>query len=247
MTLVEFIAPLKGKPNRDICLAVLYYKHRYEQVEALTVEQIRASMMGARVRGARQINVADVLAKSGHYVDSAGVVGTRRQWKLTGAGEQHVRSLLGLPESEPEIEHDVASLTELAQKLPDSEVRKYVEEAIKCLGVGALRAAVVFLWTGAIRTLQDKALSVGVSQLNAAILKHDSKARHVGKLDDFEYIKDKVTLLAVEAVGIVDKGERSTLEEALNLRNRCGHPTKYNPGIKKASSFVEDIMSVVFS
>jgi hypothetical protein len=36
------------------------------------------------------------------------------------------------------------------------------------------------------------------------------------------------------------------LEEALNLRNRCGHPTKYRPGEKKVSSFIEDVAGIVF-
>jgi hypothetical protein len=54
-------------------------------------------------------------------------------------------------------------------------------------------------------------------------------------------------LLAAKELGILDKPQKDTLEEALNLRNRCGHPGKYRPGIKKASSFIEDTISIVFS
>lgn len=125
-------------------------------------------------------------------------------------------------------------------------MRGYIEEAIKCLSVGALRAAVVFLWTGSIRTLQREAFAKGATKLNAAILKHDPKARTVKKLEDFAYIKDAVSLLAFQELGILDKGEKGALEEALNLRNRCGHPTSYVPGIKKASSFIEDVVGIVF-
>ena len=56
-------------------------------------------------------------------------------------------------------------------------------------------------------------------------------------LDNFDLYLD---------LGEFDKNEKDTIEEALNLRNRCGHPGKYRPGIKKASSFIEDIISVVF-
>jgi len=83
--------------------------------------------------------------------------------------------------------------------------------------------------------------------LNAAILKHDPKARKVTKLDHFAYIKDSVALLAAQDLGIFDKSEKDTLEEALDLRNRCGHPAKYQPGVKKVSSFIEDLISTVFS
>lgn len=247
MTLVEFIAPLKNAPNRDKCLAVLYYQHRYANNEALTVDQIRSALKNARVTRWAKINVADVLAKSGHYVDSPGSQGTRRLWKLTDTGKDHVRTLLGLPSAEPEIEHDVASLMTLSSKVDDLEVREYIDESIKCLQVGALRAAVVFLWTGAIRSLQQKALSAGTKHLNTALLKHDPKVHRVSKIDDFAYVKDKITLLGLQEMGILDKGQRTTLEEALDLRNRCGHPTKYRPGVKKASSFIEDVVGIAFA
>jgi hypothetical protein len=72
------------------------------------------------------------------------------------------------------------------------------------------------------------------------------EARNVGKLDDFAYIKDAVLLLALFDLGIIDKGEKGTLEENLDLRNRCGHPTKYKPGVNKSSSFIEDVVGIVF-
>ena len=125
--------------------------------------------------------------------------------------------------------------------------RGYIEEAIACLRAVALRAAVVFLWTGAVRALQDAALAKGTTALNAAIQKHDPKARNVSKIDDFAYIKDKVLLLACGELGLLDKGQRGTLEEALNLRNRSGHPTKYKPGAAKVASFIEDVVGIVWT
>jgi len=121
-----------------------------------------------------------------------------------------------------------------------------VEEALTCLQVGALRACVVFLWTGAIRTIQNEMLVYGSTKLNAALQKHDPKARAVSTIDHFSYIKDKTSLLAAQELGELDKGEKDTLEENLNLRNRCGHPGKYRPGVKKVSSFIEDVVSIVF-
>ncbi len=246
MTLVEFIAPLKNSSIRDKVLAVLYFQHRYASNQSLTVEQLRTQLKSARVPKAAKINVADILSKSGHYVDSPGSEGARRLWRLTTSGEEFVRTLLKLPTAEPEVEHNVATLEQLASQITDTQVREYVDEAVKCLRVGALRASIVFLWTGAIRTLQSKALAKGRKTLNAALVKHDPKARNVTKLDDFAYIKDASLLLALFDLSIVDKGEKGTLEENLDLRNRCGHPTKYKPGVNKASSFIEDVVGIVF-
>jgi len=69
----------------------------------------------------------------------------------------------------------------------------------------------------------------------------------VKTVDDFVHVKDSTTLLAAKDLGILDKNQKDTLTEALNLRNRCGHPGKYRPGVKKVSAFVEDVTSIVFA
>jgi hypothetical protein len=247
MTLAEFLAPLGPGSQRGVCLGVLYYHQHYRGRPSLTTEEIRDELVRARMPKASRINVADVLNKSGALVDSPGESGKRRLWQLTTSGETHIRARLNLPATAPEIEYDVATLEALAANVVDPIVRDYILEAIKCLSIGALRAAVVFLWTGAIRTLQEEAVAKHTPNLNPAISKHDPRARQVTKLEDFAYIKDATALLAFQELGILDKGEKATLGEALDLRNRCGHPTKYKPGVKKASSFIEDVVGIVFA
>lgn len=247
MTLVEFLAPLKASTHQDRVLGVLYFKERYEEHAALTVEQIRDGLKAARAKAWAKVNVADVLNKGGHYVDTPGVQGKRRLWRLTDSGKRHVRELLNLPEADVEVEHDVGTLETVATKVPDPEVKDYVEEALKCLRVGALRACVVFLWSGAARVLHNQLFKSGATAVTAAIQKHDPKARNISRVDDFAYVKDAVTLLAARDMGLLDKNQKDALGEALDLRNRCGHPGKYKPGVKKVSGFIEDVVSIVFS
>lgn len=247
MTLVEFLAPLKNSTTKNRVLAVLYFKQRYEDADSLTTEEIRTALKSARVPKANKINVADVLAKCGPNVHSPGSKGNRLLWGLTDTGANYVRDLLGLPATEAEIEHDVSSLSAVLPSISNRVVRDYVQEGIRCLQIGAKRAAVVFLWAGGIRTLQERMLKRNTQSLNAALQKHDSRARRVSKIDHFSYIKDRITLLAAQELDILDKSEKDTLQEALSLRNRCGHPAKYSPGEKKVSSFIEDMTQVVFS
>jgi hypothetical protein len=247
LTLVEFIAPIRGSTNRDKLLAMLYFAHRYEDRDALTVDALRAMLSRARIPRAQRINVADVLVKAGDLVDTPGLDGRKRLWRLTSNGESYVRNLLGLPTAEPEVEHDVSSLNHLASTLGDEGVRGYVEEAVTCLQVGALRAAVVFLWAGAIRFLQDESMSHGGAAVTAAIRTHDPKARTISRVEDYAFVKEKSALLAFVDLGLLDKSERGTLEDALRLRNSCGHPTRYRPGLKKVSSFIEDVLGIVFA
>jgi DNA-binding MarR family transcriptional regulator len=247
MTLVEFIAPLSKNKQQDRILAILYYEERYEGKAALTVEQIRQGLKTARVKGWSKVNVADVISKSGHLVDTSGLEGNKRLWHLTDSGRAYVRELLSLPKSDIEVEHDIGTLQATVSKIQNTDTRIYLEEGLKCLQVGALRACVVFIWVAAIRIIQEKLIAWYLTTINPAIKKHDPKARDIRRLDDFAYIKDSLTLLAAKELGVIDKGQKDTLEEALNLRNRCGHPSKYVPGIKKVSAFIEDLVSIVFS
>lgn len=246
MTLVEFVAPLKHAQHRDKCAAVLYFKRRYEAVNTLTVDEIGKALVHARLPKAKSMNVADVISKSGEMVESPGMKGKARLWRLTSTGESHVRKLLNLPAAQPEMEHSVTSLETLAGKITNSDVRDYILESIKCLKFDALRPAIVFLWAGAVSVLRDKSVAKGLPQINAAVHIHDPKAREIKKADDFAYIKESVLLLGAEGVGVLDKNQRTTLEDALDLRNKCGHPTKYAPGIVKASGFIEDVVGIVF-
>lgn len=246
MTLAEFLAPLAKGPRREVCLAALYHQKHFHGKVALAVEEIRSELVRARVPKASRINVADVLNKCGELVESFGAAGNRRLWQLTTTGEKQIRARLNLSGSAREIENDVTTLEALAAQISNLVVREYILESIKCLSAGALRAAIVFLWTGAIRTLQEEAFTKNHATLNAAITKHDPKARPVNKLEDFAYIRDAITLLVLQELGILDKGQKTALGEALDLRNRCGHPTKYSPGIKKASSFIEDVIGLVW-
>jgi hypothetical protein len=90
-------------------------------------------------------------------------------------------------------------------------------------------------------------MSKGPGPVTAALQEHDPKARTAKSFDGFAQIKDATTLFAVKELGILDKNRKETVIEALNLRNRCGHPGNYRSGVKKVSAFVEDITSFVFA
>jgi hypothetical protein len=246
MTLIEFLSPLSKGKHQDRILAIIYYKERYEHITSLTTENIKNSLEKARVTGWKKVNVADVLNKAGALVDTAGVQNNKRLWTLTDSGRELVRQQLGLPSHDVEIEHDVGSLEKVIKNINDDDIRDYIEEAISCLKIGAIRASIVFIWSGAIRTLQKKMLNENKSTLNSAVQRHDQRARNISRIDHFAYIKDITTLLAANELGIIDRNEKGILEESLNLRNKCGHPGNYKPGIKKASSFIEDIVSIIF-
>lgn len=190
---------------------------------------------------------AAVLNQAAPYVESPGKDGRNVLWGLTTTGADRVRELLGLPVAEPEIEHDVGTLQALASRVKDDNARGYIEESIRCLRADALRAAVVFLWTGAVAVMRDQIWTHGALTIDAAIKAHSPKARDFSKKGDFAYVNDATLLQVAQDLGVLDKTEKQRLGEALDLRNGCGHPTKYSPGVKKASAFIEDVVGIVWA
>lgn len=247
MTLVEFLHPIRTGKQRDLVLAVLFFYKQFKDADGMTAAQIKAALVQAKVPKAKAMNVNAVINNSAPLVHSPrGKEDGAFVFELTDSGEKHIRDLLDVPLPSAGVQQDVSTLRTLSAKVSDATVRGFIDEAIQCLGADALRAAIVFLWSGAVRTLHDDALAQGEQKLNAALRKQDPKAREVKKIEDFAWIKDRTFLDACPDLGVLDKGEKDTMVEALGLRNRCGHPTKYRPGANKARSFIEDVVGIVW-
>lgn len=246
MTIVEFLYPVKNKTTKIICLAAMYFNQRYQKGEPLTVEGLRMLLKRSKVPKAAQLNLAATLAQSAPYVDTVGKDGNRFLWALTTTGESYVREIMELPASDIEIENDVSSLEMLISTIVDKDVCDYLNEAVKCLQVNALRASVVFLWSGAIKKIREDVFACGLGNINSAIVKYDPKSKPIKKADDLVLVKEATLLLVTQELGLFDKNQRSVLEDCLNLRNKCGHPGKYKVGPKKVSSFIEDLVGVLF-
>lgn len=82
------------------------------------------------------------------------------------------------------------------------------------------------------------AVSCGAAQVTAAEQKHDPKCSGVRKLDDFSRVRNRVALLTFRELGMIDKGQWATLPEGIDLGNRCGHPTKYKPGLAQTPTSI---------
>ncbi len=245
MLFVEFIAPAKNSTQALKCLCALYYLKYNLSIDIASVAQIKNLLKRARIMGRRnRVNFFRALESLDEKVDSP----TKGLWQITPSGEKKVKDLLSLTDENVEVENDTTTLEKIINtKLKDPAIKDYFQEGIDCLKIGRLRACIVFLWAGSTYVIREELLTKPAKQLNAAIQKYDKKARNVTKIDDFAYIKDSILLLAAQELGLYDKSQRDALEQCLDLRNKCGHPGKYSPGPKRVSSYIEDLVSIIFS
>ena len=247
MTIGEFLAPLAKKPLKERVLAAMYFSVVHENGNVFSSSDVRQLLKRARDPKAKKANIASMLDSLGSLIECVGKTRTGNVWRITDSGTTHVREVLGLPEFSLEAAHEIADLTAHVNKIKNGVAREFLAEGVDCLRFDALRAAVVFIWAGAMRVLQETLLLKKYApNLNAAIQKHYTKARNVSVIDDFAYIREEIVLLTAQELHIIDKSEHGRLKTALDLRNNCGHPAKYKPKLNAVKAFVEDVVGIIF-
>ena len=138
----------------------------------------------------------------------------------------------------------------LAAAPPD--YRDYLVEAVTCYEQGLYRAAILLVWAAVVEHLYIVASSHanGINALEAANLARFGKSRmyrQIRKKDDFLYLGEANWLQLAEDAGLMNRNARQMLIERLNLRNRCGHPTKYKPGREETVVFIESLLLNILS
>ena len=82
---------------------------------------------------------------------------------------------------------------------------------------------------------------------NFARFGESTSYRHIRKKNDLLYLNDRSFLLLCEDVGVFNKNARKLLEDKLDTRNRCGHPTGYVLGREEAVVFVESLINNIIN
>ncbi len=148
------------------------------------------------------------------------------------------------PDDEAEI--DLLPLQRMLGKVKDEDERDYLSEAIQCLTARSLRAGIIFAWCAAVQNVRKKCIVHTPDSINSILKRHNPKSPDIKNIDDFVRINDSLLLLLATDLGVLDKNQKDILEGCLDLRNKCGHPSKYRPRLLKAASFVEDLLTIIF-
>jgi hypothetical protein len=126
--------------------------------------------------------------------------------------------------------------------------RKYLEEAVDCYEVGAYRGAVLMVWAATIEHIYSviEGHRDGFKLIQAANqtrFERSNTYKPVRKKNDLLYLNDKNFFLLCEDAGVFNKNARKLLDEALDTRNRCGHPTGFDVGREEVVIFIERLIN----
>lgn len=218
-----------------LCLAI-------EDGTPQTVASIKETACAAGLTAVKSWNVSWILKSS-----KGKAIKTPDGWELRQSGRCVVRELI--EQIDDEIPHPVLSkLRLLLPKMKDQAARPFVEEAIGCYEAGYYRAAVVFMWVGAVATLQAHVVNHHLPAFNAeATRRNQKKWKEAKNADDLSRMNERDFLDTLDAISVIGKSVKKELVVCLDLRNGGGHPNSLQIEEHRAASHLEILLLHVFA
>jgi len=138
-------------------------------------------------------------------------------------------------------------LRKIISKVGEDNKRKFMAEAVSCLGVDARRGTIIMVWAGTIDHLYDYILSNKLAEFNAALRARNGRESRltITNKDDFSDIKESIFIEICRSSHIITKDVRRILDEKLGVRNSCAHPSNIEVHLSKVVNFIEDLVDNV--
>jgi len=180
-----------------------------------------------------------VKAKSPKYIRANG------GYKL----QRHMREALSRKlGAEKVMAQTSATLRGLEHKLPEGADKDFLKEAVDCFEARANRAAIVMVWILAIDHLFSYILAHKLAEFNAVLAQNKDKSvkvRVIMQRDDFTEMKESKFIEFCRTAKIINNDVRKILNQKLETRNSCAHPSGVTIGKTKVVEFVEDLVDNV--
>lgn len=141
-----------------------------------------------------------------------------------------------------------ATLRGLEQKLPDGADKEFLRETIACFEAGANRATIVMAWILATDHLFSYILAHKLTEFNAVLALNTDKSvkvKAIAQRDDFTEMRESKFIELCRQAKIISNDVRKILEQKLDTRNSCAHPSAVTVNKTKVIDFVEDLVENV--
>lgn len=159
-----------------------------------------------------------------------------------------------IPVSDVSRQAPVAALHSLrdATSRAPKNYQDYLNEAVDCYEQGAYRGAVLMVWSATVEHIYSAIEAhfggfKAMESANRARFVKSKTYKRISKKNDLLYLNDKNFLQLCEDAGVFNRNAKKLLEEKLDTRNRCGHPTGYVLGREEAVVFVESLINNIIN
>lgn len=251
---LEFLSQFGDPTNlsqRSLIVAFAYYLRQEEGRLVFKPTDIQNCFQDALIKSPNKI--AAILSYLTQGKNAPLIKGSSRgEYSLSIYGLQEVQDALASTPSTPAglsafLETALPYLQRTIAKITDENRRKFLAEAMACLGVQAKRATIIMTWLVTLDHLYDFILAKKLVEFNTALGKRADKhsKKTISSKDDFSDIPESVFIEVIRSANIVSNDVRKVLEEKLGIRNSCAHPSGIEIHDSKVMNFIEDLVDNV--
>ncbi|TWI93336.1 hypothetical protein JM93_00892 [Roseibium hamelinense] len=183
---------------------------------------------------------------------SEGLKTKPQKYVKTGDGyklQRHMREALSKKlGAETTTSQTSATLRSLEHRMPAGGAKQFLAETLDCFEVGANRATIIMAWILAVNHLFDFILKHKLAEFNTALAKNTDKRVKVSAItqrDDFSDIPEGKFIEFCRGGKIISNDVRKILDQKLDTRNSCAHPSGVKVNRTKVIDFVEDLVENV--
>jgi hypothetical protein len=237
--------------NNSRIVAFAYYLRRYKGQVEFTSSDIRECFRESLLRNPQTLSsIINSLSLGDRAPLLPGSRAGRFSLSVFGLREVEgtIQNLPSTPERTSEfLQFAIPYLQKSVAKLSDDNQRKFLAEAIACIGAEARQATIIMTWLVAIDHLYDYIITHKLAEINSAISRRTDRISTlvVSTKDDFLEIKESVFIEVARSADIITNDVRKILEEKLGIRNSCAHPSTIEIHDSKVVSFIEDMVDNV--
>ncbi|MDO9473435.1 MAG: hypothetical protein Q7J28_10305 [Caulobacter sp.] len=165
--------------------------------------------------------------------------------ELSEKGKARLRDL-GVDSASPAATQVAIDLRAHLASISDKDTRVFVEEAIRCYEAKLFRSAIVMSWLAAVDVLKKWIVNNHLAAFNTEARRVDSKWKDAKNSDEFGVMKEVDFLNRLVGISQLGKNPKQRLDQALTLRNGCGHPNSLKVGQNEAAAHIEALLKNVF-
>lgn len=185
-------------------------------------------------------NVSDILGKG-----KGATLQVQGGHELAEKGKARLRDI-GLESASPAAIQVALDLRKHLANVTDPDTHAFVEEAIRCYEARLFRSAIVMSWLAAVDVLKKEVVANHLAAFNAEALRINSKWKVATNADEIGAMGEADFLNRLMAISVIGKNRKQRLEQALTLRNGCGHPNSLKVGQNEAAAHIEALLQNVF-
>ena len=101
-------------------------------------------------------------------------------------------------------------------------------------------------WLAAVDVLKKEVVANHLAAFNAEARKVNLKWKDAKNADEIGAMNEGDFLNRIMGISMIGKNRKQRLEQALTLRNGCGHPNSLKVGQNEAAAHVEALLQNVF-